>query len=74
MARKTSKTTYLSMANDIISIPNTDILLVIENLLERGFVFYGYKKVTKYLQRYGYITNRKKVFRIMKENNLLNHT
>jgi putative transposase len=44
------------------------------DLLSREFVCYGYKKVTKHLQRSGYIINRKKVFRILKENNLLNYT
>ncbi len=72
--RKNSQTTCLSVGNDIVRIPDTQILLVIEELLEREFVCYGYKKVTKYLQRSGYIINRKKVFRLMKENDLLNHT
>ena len=72
--RKPSQTTCLSVGNDIVRIPDTQILLVIEELLGREFVCYGYKKVTKYLQKSGYIINRKKVFRIMKENNLLNHT
>jgi putative transposase len=70
--RKNSLTTCLSMGNDIVRIPDAQILLVIEELLGREFVCYGYKKVTKYLQKSGYIINRKKVFRIMKENNLLN--
>ncbi len=72
--RKNSQTTCLSVGNDIVRIPDTQILLVIEELLEREFVCYGYRKVTKYLQRSGYIINRKKVFRLMKENDLLNHT
>ena len=58
----------------IISITNEQLLLDITDLMSKEFVCYGYKKVCKYLQRSGYIINRKKVFRLMKENNLLNYT
>ena len=57
----------------MVRIPDTHILLVIEEPLGREFGCYGYKKVCKYLQKSGYIINRKKVFRMMKENNLLNY-
>ena len=50
------------------------LLIIYPDLLGREFVCYGYRKVCKYLQRSGYIINRKKVFRLMKENNLLNYT
>ena len=57
----------------IMEITDEQILLDITDLLGIEFVCYGYKKVTKYLQRTRYIINRKKVFRIMGENNLLNY-
>lgn len=72
--RKPSRTTDLSLGDEITIVPEDQILALIRDVLGREFVCYGYKKVTKYLQRSGYNINRKKVFRIMKENNLLNHT
>ena len=71
--RKPSGTTMLSRGNEGIPVPDTQILEEIRELLSREFVCYGYRKVTKYLQRSGYRINRKKVFRILKENRLLNH-
>lgn len=45
----------------------------IEELLSLEFVDYGYRKVTHWLrQNKNYIINDKKVYRLMKENNLLN--
>lgn len=45
----------------------------IESLLSQEFVDYGYRKTTHWLrQEKGYIINEKKVYRIMKEHNLLN--
>lgn len=71
--RRPSRTTDLSSGNEITIVPESEILAVIRDLLGKEFVCYGYRKVTKYLQRSGYKINRKKVFRIMKENSLLNH-
>jgi transposase InsO family protein len=39
--------------------------------LNREFVDYGYVKVTKWLQRKGFIINRKKVLRLMREQGIL---
>jgi transposase InsO family protein len=39
--------------------------------LNREFVDYGYVKVTKWLQRKGFIINRKKVLRLMRERGIL---
>ena len=72
--RKTSTITERITDSGIIAITDEQILLDITDLLSKEFVCYGYKKVCKYLQRSGYIINRKKVFRLMKENNLLNYT
>lgn len=55
-------------------VSNTSVVGVIEDLLSREFVCYGYKKVTKHLQNSGYLINRKKVRRLMKESHLLNHS
>lgn len=71
--KRTVKTELSSTAGKII-VPDNQVLDEIRELLSREFVCYGYKKVTKHLQRSGYRINRKKVFRLMKENNLLNHT
>ena len=72
--RKASTITERITDSGIIAITDEQLLLDIRVLLGREFVCYGYKKVCKYLQRSGYIINRKKVFRLMKENNLLNYT
>ena len=72
--RKTARTTCLSVGNHMVRIPDTQIINVIEALMGRGFVCYGCKKVTKYLQKSGYHINKRNVLRIMRENNLLNHT
>ena len=71
--RKRTLKTELFSGDEKIMIHDTQILGDIRELLSREFVCYGYKKVTKHLQRSGYRINRKKVFRLMKENNLLNH-
>ena len=55
-------------------VSNTSVVNVIEDLLSREFVCYGYKKTTKHLQNSGYRINRKKVRRLMRENRLLNHS
>ncbi len=43
----------------------------IRHLLSQEFVNYGYIKVSRYLKDQGYIINKKRVYRIMKENRLL---
>jgi putative transposase len=43
-------------------------------LISKEFVCYGYKKTAKHLNRLGYIINRKRVRRLMVENNILNHS
>ena len=72
--RKVSRTTEKITASGTTTVSDEQILQEITDLLSREFVCYGYKKVTKHLQRCGYAINRKKVFRILKENHLLNHT
>ncbi len=72
--RRISMTTSRLTASGIDEIGEDRLLEEITDLLGREFVCYGYKKVTKHLQRSGYRINRKKVFRLMKEKHLLNHT
>lgn len=48
-----------------------EVVSEIKTLLLQEFVNYGYIKVSKYLKNIGYIINKKKVYRLMKENNLL---
>jgi putative transposase len=60
--------------NEMIWVNNEKVVKEIENLLSMEFVCYGYKKTAKQLNRLGYEINRKKVMRIMRENNLLNHS
>lgn len=55
-------------------VSNASVVEVIEDLLSREFVCYGYKKVTKHLQNFGYLINKKKVRRLMKESHLLNQS
>ena len=71
--RKTSMITKRITDAGIMEITDEQLLLDITGLMGREFVCYSYKKVCKYLQRSGYIINRKKVFRIMGENNLFNY-
>ena len=49
--RKTSTITERITDSGIISITDEQLLLDITDLLSNEFVCYGYKKVTKYLQR-----------------------
>ena len=72
--RKRSSVTEKITASGILVLSEQQLLQDITDLPGREFVCYGYKKVTKYLQRSGYLINRKKVFRIMKENRILNYT
>ncbi len=55
-------------------ITNSDVVEIIEALLQQEFVDYGYIKVTHWLrQKEQLIINFKKVYRLMKEHKLLYH-
>jgi putative transposase len=60
--------------NETIMVDNSIVVDEMEKLLSKEFVCYGYKKTAKQLNRNGYEINRKKVRRLMSENNLLNHS
>ena len=67
---KASSITYTKQGK---SITNEQVVDEIIDLLEQEFVDYGYRKVTWWLRRKkGYVINEKKVYRLMKENGLLN--
>lgn len=51
--------------------PEQRVIGEIKDLLSKEFVNYGYIKVSRYLKDLGYIINKKRVYRIMKENRLL---
>lgn len=50
---------------------NVEIMHMVCEYLNREFVDYGYVKVAKWLQRKGFIINRKKVLRLMREQGIL---
>jgi transposase InsO family protein len=66
------KSTHTKMINGHF-VGNSQIVQEIESLLGEEFVDYGYRKVTHWLrQNKKYIINEKKVYRLMRENSLLN--
>ncbi len=71
--RAESTLTLRRNVDTTVYISNQQVVEEIRALLAQEFVCYGYKKMTKHLQRDGFVINRKKVRRLMAENNLLNH-
>jgi len=53
------------------SVSNEEVVAIIRQLLSIDFVDYGYLKVTHWLNMYGHFISKDKVYRLMKENNLL---
>jgi len=53
------------------NVPDELLLREIEEILSRKFTLYGYRKTTAALKRRGYLINHKKVYRLMKEKDLL---
>ena len=73
--RRYSEITLRRTGDDSFAyLSNGQVVDEMKELLSREFVCYGYKKVTKHLQREGFMINRKKVRRLMAENSLLNHS
>lgn len=67
--RKASTHTRLVNGNEV---SNQEVVDIIKELLGLDFVDYGYLKVTHWLNQHGYYISDDKVYRLMKENNLLN--
>ena len=72
--RHNSSFTLRKDGDETTIVDNSIVVDEMEKLLSREFVCYGYKKTAKQLNRLGYEVNRKKVRRLMAENNLLNHS
>jgi len=72
--RSSSSFTLRKDGDETTIVDNSIIVNEMEKLLSREFICYGYKKTAKHLNRLGYKINRKKVRRLMAENNLLNHS
>lgn len=53
-----------------VEVPDGQVVDTIKELLGEEFLDYGYRKVTTYLKRQGYNLGKKKVYRLMSENNL----
>jgi putative transposase len=54
------------------NVSNEVVVKKILKILDNEFIDYGYRKVTTLLKRAGFALGKKKVYRLMKENNLLN--
>jgi transposase InsO family protein len=66
------KPTTTTLKDDGTVVKNTSVVNDIKDIISPEFIDYGYEKVTVELHKTGYVINRKKVYRLMKENNLLN--
>ena len=64
--------TSYTLKEDGAMVKNTDVIASIKEIISPDFIDYGYEKVTAELHKKGYIINRKKVYRLMKEGHLLN--
>lgn len=65
--RKATTTTIFN--NELVS--EEKVLTSVKNLLDHEFLCYGYLKISKQLKIDGFVINKKKVYRIMKNYNLL---
>jgi len=66
------KPTTTTLKSNGVAIENSVLVKDIKDIISPDFIDYGYEKVTAELHKKGYIINRKKVYRLMKENRLLN--
>ena len=66
--RKPSK---MTITQDGELVDNTVVLQDVKSILQQEFCCYGYKNIRSCLTDAGYIINAKKVYRLMKEHNLL---
>ena len=67
---KPSRYTFTCAGN---RVSNNEIISRIKELLREEYVCYGYEKITSQLRDEGFLINKKKVYRLMKEAHLL-HT
>lgn len=66
-----SETTQLLESEEWIDIPNESVVKVMEENHRDRDLRYGYKRMSRYLQQLGFKINHKKVYRIMKEADIL---
>ena len=55
-------------------VSETEIVKAVKEILEHEFIDCGYRLMTSYLNREGYVINHKKLYRIMKKAGLLKYT
>ncbi|HED07913.1 MAG TPA: IS3 family transposase [Ignavibacteria bacterium] len=70
--RPGKKPTRFTMKEDGTVVENSVVVKSVKEIISPDFIDYGYEKVTVELHKNKYIINRKKVYRLMKENHLLN--
>ncbi len=61
-----------TLRKDGTTVKNSTVVRDKKTIISPDFIDYGYEKVTVELHKKGYNINRKKVYRLMKENHLLN--
>lgn len=69
--RKGAKPSRQTLHKDGKRYGNGQVVEKIKDLLNTPFVDYGYIKTSHWLKQQGFIINKKKVYRLMKENHLL---
>ncbi|MGF7141580.1 DDE-type integrase/transposase/recombinase [Roseimarinus sediminis] len=69
--RKASDVTYKIDGDNVDKVPNSNVVESIKEIQEDPDTDYGYRKMTVALMIIGYVINHKKVYRLMKENQLL---
>jgi putative transposase len=65
-----SKTSHTQFKTEWVD--DKKIVKIIARILSKEFIDYGYRKITSILKRKGFAIGKKKAYRLMKENNLLN--
>ncbi len=70
--RSGKKPTQFTMKEDGTIVENSIVVKSIKKIISPDFIDYGYEKVTAELHKNKYIINKKKVYRLMKKNHLLN--
>jgi putative transposase len=60
-----------TMKRDGTVVSNQEVVSTIKNILSEEFATYGYEYTAAILKRQDYLINKKKVYRLMKEGNLL---
>lgn len=69
--RTASKTTMQKVGDQLVEIPNDKVVEQMEQNHVDPDLSYGYRRMTSHLHLLGFFINHKKVYRLMKEHNLL---